>query len=847
MEDGSVPPIAAESDGMQSGFAADVSFEPVSVETVEEAPGVLIAAEAEEAPPVPAADLSPVTRSVPVMDEAPEVPIAAAEKPAVAPPAPPAPSSDVSSPGTTHASSGIRSGRRREAFAKEDRVAAVNGILDAVRAAAAEAERAAVTAGSAVEGVTGATETDTRKIRAETGPETRAGLTDGQNAGVKAPAGEADGSAVHAASREQSLSGSEILSREERPSEIGADAANDVADTDALEMKTELKDEPMPEVTVGLVDDAGIRVEDGIRVNKEEAVGSGSAADVLAETAPAAVPELKRERFQTDVLIAGAGVAGISTAIRLLQRVNAHNAAVEEGRLSAGRLEMPQVMVVEKAADIGNHVVSGAAVDPVSLKTLFPDFEKRGAPIDAWVENNPFYYLSSKAAIRVPITPPGMGSKGCFITSLSRLTRWLASEAESLGAQTAAGFAAVDWLEAGGAVAGLRLGDKGIDKQGLPRHNAMAGDEIEARVTVLAEGVHGTLTRRAIHAFGLDRDAMPQAAVLAIKEIIELPEERSATGTALHTFGYPHDASTYAGGFLYAGPGRTVTIGLATGLDYRDPLLDPHDLFVRWKSHPLLQKWIGGGKVIEYGAKTIPEGGYFSVPRLVADGLMIVGDAGGLLNSIRLKGIHLAVQSGIDAGDALFEAWKSGNFGKTALEAYPKAFFGGWAGREMRRVRNLHQCYHGGQMAFMAGIGLHTATLGFLPAGRLPIRPDADSLTPLSKRRSGTKPFAFTPDGLMPDKLSDVFLSGTVHEEDQPSHIAVLDGRVCAEKCKPEFDCPCTRFCPAQVYEWSEEEKKIRVNFTNCLHCQTCETKDPFRNISWKLPEGGGGPKYKGM
>ncbi len=226
---------------------------------------------------------------------------------------------------------------------------------------------------------------------------------------------------------------------------------------------------------------------------------------------------------------------------------------------------------------------------------------------------------------------------------------------------------------------------------------------------------------------------------------------------------------------------------------------------------------------------------------------MIVGDGGGLLNSIRLKGIHLAVQSGMDAGDALFEAWKSGDFGRPRLEAYPKAFFRGWAGREMRRVRNLHQCYHGGQLAFMAGIGLHTVSLGLLPAGRLRIREDADSLTPLSKRRSRTRPFVQPSDALMPDKLSDVFLSGTVHEEDQPSHIAVLDPHVCAEKCKLEFDCPCTRFCPAQVYEWSEEEKRIRVNFTNCLHCQTCETKDPFRNISWKLPEGGGGPKYKGM
>ncbi len=630
--------MTSESNGLRSGIAEDMYSEPVSVETVEEAPGVLIAAEPVEIPSVPAADASSEALSVPAMDEAPEVVTANAEKPAVEPSVP---SSDDRSRESLRPSSAGRSGRRRETFAQKDRIAAVNGILDAVLSAAAAMDEVPVgipQSGSARDeavipanqkaaqetAVDHLSEGPNREAREPAGPETRAG----QTAGIAVDAGavtadgtgNAAGSAAEAAFRESIDSGDKSFSRESQPPETGADAANDVADTDALELTTELKDEPMPEVKIGSQECAGIRVEDGIRAQEEKTVLSVSAAEVRTETAPAAGPELKRERFQTDVLIAGAGVAGLSTAIRLLQRVNRHNEAVIEGRLFAEKLEAPQVMVMDKGADIGSHVLSGAAVDPVSLKTLFPDFEKRGAPVDAWVEKNPFYYLTSRSAIRVPITPPGMGSKGCFITSLSRFTRWLAAEAEALGAQTAAGFAAVDWLEAGGAVAGLRLGDKGIDKHGQPRHNAMAGDEIEARVTVLAEGVHGTLTRRAVRAFGLDRESMPQAAVLAIKEIIELPEERSGAGTALHTFGYPHDASTYAGGFLYAGPGRNVTVGLATGLDYRDPLLDPHDLFVRWKSHPLLKKWIGGGKVIEYGAKTIPEGGIFAVPRLLRTG-----------------------------------------------------------------------------------------------------------------------------------------------------------------------------------------------------------------------------------
>jgi electron-transferring-flavoprotein dehydrogenase len=504
-------------------------------------------------------------------------------------------------------------------------------------------------------------------------------------------------------------------------------------------------------------------------------------------------------------------------------------------------------MIVEKGADAGSHTLSGAAVDTISLKELIPDFKERKAPFEAEVAVNRFYMLTSKAALRVPITPPGMGSKGCLLTSISQFNRWLCRQAEEAGAQIFSGFSAVDFILEGKTVKGVRLGDKGIDKHGNPKPNVLYGDEIEAKVTVLADGVQGCLTKQAVRTLGLDGENMPQAAVLGIKEIIQLPDERLKPGTAMHTFGYPHDAWTYAGGFIYSRPDRHVAIGLATGLDYHNPLLDMHEAFLRWKSHPFMKKLLAGGKVVEYGAKTIPEGGYFSIPKLVADGLAIVGDAAGLLNSVRLKGMHLAIQSGIDAADAIFECLKSKSFRKEALEAYPMKFFGGWAGKELYRVRNLHQCYHAGQYAYMAGIALHTATLGLVPAGRLRIHPDADSLESLFRKKRNRKPFVFTPDLLLLDKPTDVFLSGTVHEEDQPSHITIKDRPTCLEKCRPEFDCPCTRFCPAQVYEWIEEEKQIRINFTNCLHCQTCETKDPYCNIEWKLPEGEGGPKYKNM
>ena len=552
---------------------------------------------------------------------------------------------------------------------------------------------------------------------------------------------------------------------------------------------------------------------------------------------------VKRERFEADVVIAGAGVAGLSTAIRLFQQVESHNQRIESGEAQGEKLSAPQVMVIEKGADIGNHVLSGAVIDPVALTELLPDYREKGAPIRAEVVHNPFYFFTSKNALKLPFTPPGMGSKGCHLVSLAEFTRWMSKVAESQGVQLFNGFAAVDLLREGNAVKGIRLGDKGIDKHGHPRPNALYGDEIAAGVTVLAEGVHGCLTRQAVKDLGLSAP-MPQATVLGIKEIVQLPEERLKPGTAMHSFGFPHDSAKYGGGFVYSLPGNQAAIGLATGLDYRDPLLDMHELFVKWKLHPFMKKLLRDGKVIEYGAKTIPEGGYYSIPVLASDGLVIVGDGAGLLNSIRLKGVHLAIRSGMAAGDAIFRALCTKSFTREKLQIYPEAFFKSWAGSELRRVRNLHQCFHLGRMGGMAGIALHTASFGLLPAGRLAIHPERDSLHSLKKNPQNSP---FKQDALMLDKLSDVFLSGTVHDEEQPSHITVTDTQVCEQKCKPEFDCPCTRFCPAQVYEWIEEEKRIRVNFTNCLHCQTCETKDPYGNIIWKLPEGEGGPKYKNM
>jgi len=554
---------------------------------------------------------------------------------------------------------------------------------------------------------------------------------------------------------------------------------------------------------------------------------------------------ISRERWQADVVVVGAGVAGLSTAIRLCQRVKSHNEAVESGKLKEEKLPSPTVLVIEKGISPGSHILSGALVDPRSLYALFPDFQEKKPPIEGEVISDPFYFLTSRLAFRLPYVPHLMRSKGCLMTSLSQFTRWLSQQAETLGIHILSGFSGVDFLREGEIIRGVRLGDRGIDKNGNPKSTVVYGEEIEAKVTVLAEGVHGRLTQLALEHLGLGKDRMPQSTVLGIKEIVQLPSSRLKPGTAIHTFGFPHDGNTFGGGFVYWRPENQVAIGLATGLDYKNPLLDPHHLFLQWKSHPLIRKFLSGGKVIEYGAKSIPEGGYFAIPQLVANGLVIVGDSAGLVNAVRLKGIHLAIQSGMDAGDAIFECWKKQSFTQEILHFYPQKFFNGWPGKELYRVRNLHQGFQYHRMMGILNIGLHTVSFGLWPFGKWPIRPEWSSLAPLSKKKPKIKIFSFPSSPLMLDKLTDVFFSGTQHEENQPSHITIKDPNACIEICKREFDCPCTRFCPAQVYEWIEEEKTIRVNFTNCLHCQTCEVKDPLQNIIWRLPEGGGGPRYK--
>ncbi|MBN2029973.1 electron transfer flavoprotein-ubiquinone oxidoreductase [bacterium] len=556
---------------------------------------------------------------------------------------------------------------------------------------------------------------------------------------------------------------------------------------------------------------------------------------------------IKREQYEIDIVLVGGGIANLSTAVRLMQRIDAHNKAVESGESKEQKLELPTVMIIEKSLKVGSHILSGAVVDPVALKELFPNFLELDCPLEDQVKSDPFYFLTSKMAVRVPMVPPVMRSKGAYIVSLEKLTQWFVKQAEALGAEMYTGFAASTLLKDGSRITGVRLGDKGLGKEGEPLSNVMYGDEILAKVVVLGEGVHGVVTKQAIKDLNLGEDINPPANVLGIKEIIQLPKKHGFEGKAMHTFGYPHNGKTYGGGFFYGRPDNQIALGLATGLNYQDPRMDMHELFVQWKSHPFINKIIAGGEVVEYGAKCIPEGGFFAVPKMVADGLMILGDSAGLLNSVKIKGIHLAMKSGICAGDTLFSCWKSGSFSAEQLEEYPKSFMNSWAGKELKKVRNIHQCFEHGRMTGMAGLVFNTVSFGLLPPGRMRNERDNDTLKPVQKYKKEKKPFTYKPDKLMQDRLSDVFLSGTEHREDQPSHIRIPDPKICVEQCGPKYNYPCTRFCPAEVYEWMEEDKRIQVNFTNCLHCQTCESKDPFDNIEWNLPEAEGGPRYKSM
>ncbi len=548
---------------------------------------------------------------------------------------------------------------------------------------------------------------------------------------------------------------------------------------------------------------------------------------------------VEREELEVDVLLVGAGAANLALAIHLARLAKAQG------------LEL-SILVLEKAEEVGYHTLSGGVMDPRAMAELFgPDWLAQGCPVEAQVSFDCVDVLrknGKKLRAKGLLVPPQFKNHGNYIVSLYHIVRWLKDQAEALGVDVYPGFAATQVLYDGQRVVGVQTRDSGIAKSGERKPQFEPGMDIKAKVTVFGEGTRGNLSKGLIAKLGLARDANPQIYETGIKEIWSIPQERGAEllGSVIHTAGAPLGASGYGGGWIYGMSGNRLSIGFVVGLDHPDPNLDPHALFVEWKQHPAVAELLAGGKVLRYGAKTIPGGGYFSMPKLQGDGFCLVGDSAGFVNMSRLKGIHLAIKSGMLAAEAIVEALAAQDTSASKLAKYTESFEASWARDELWGVRNFRQGFASGMLK-----GSIDAAFQMISGGRgLKARRavHADYEYTLSKRHAKLGKPHFD-DGLSMDKLTDVYHSGTVHEEDQPSHLVVLDPDICVTRCTEEYGNPCQHFCPAAVYEWPTDAKPtgVVINASNCVHCKTCDIADPYQIIEWTVPEGGGGPKYIDM
>jgi electron-transferring-flavoprotein dehydrogenase len=556
----------------------------------------------------------------------------------------------------------------------------------------------------------------------------------------------------------------------------------------------------------------------------------------------------ERESMELDVVFVGAGPANLAAAYRLMKNIEAHNAKAEKDE-SLKPIEEPMVLVIEKGAKVGNHNLSGAVVDPVAFKELFPDTPVEELPFATPVAEDRVYKLMGGMKFMIPemFLPNEMHNKGNHIASIGEITRWLSAKCEEMGVEIYSEFSANELMIDHDQVVGVKVGDKGLDAEGNPTESFAPGMDLRAKVTVIGEGTRGYLATELIERFKLDAEANRQCWGLGLKELIEVPAGRVKKGQVFHTMLYPFDFQTYGGSFIYALEDNLVSLGVVFGLDYPDPWLTSHDKLLAFKKHPFVAKIIEGGTVKEYGAKTLPEGGWFAIPKLAVPGAVMVGDSAGMLNCMRLKGVHLAMKSGMLAADKIFQAMLKDDFSARNLD-YRQELNACWAGKELHRARNFRQSFKNGMIPGLIMSGLHMFTGGAIPGGRKTMHADCDSL-----KKAGPKPQApkvQTDENLYLDILTDVYKSGTIHNEHQPCHCKILDPEKC-KQCHEKYQAPCTRFCPAKVYEEELDErgnfKRIQVNFSNCVHCKTCEIKDPLRNVKWLLPEGGDGPKYQRM
>jgi electron-transferring-flavoprotein dehydrogenase len=550
-----------------------------------------------------------------------------------------------------------------------------------------------------------------------------------------------------------------------------------------------------------------------------------------------------REQIDFDVLFVGGGPASLAGAIHLMKLAKSQGLDLE-------------VALIEKGDTIGSHAISGAVLNPIALRELLPDYREAGCPIETDVRGDEFYFLTGTRHYGVPIVPKYMHNKGFHIVSLSKFVSWLGSVAEGLGVNVFPGFAGKEVLYAGdnSTVIGIRTGDKGVGKDNVPKENFEPGIDILAKVTVFGEGPRGSLLQAVSQKLDIFEGKMPQVFEVGIKEVIQLPETNyfsHSRGNDLHTFGYPLGLNTHGGGFVYEMKDNRASLGLVVGLSYQDPMLDLYEEFIRFKRHPFISKLIKGGRVIEQGARTIISGGYYTMPKLAVSGGLFVGGSASMLNAPALKGIHTSMKSGMLAAEAIIEAFRRKDFTQETLNHYQELYEESWLKTELYEGRNFTQAVSKKGPAKLLHVAAQYLTGGRGIFDKMPIEEDAKSLTPLRDiHLPGENKYEKQAyDGeLFVDKLTGVYLSKTQHREDQPCHLIVHDFNLCVTACFESYKSPCTRFCPGSVYELELDDrmqaKRLKLNPANCLHCKTCEIKDPYGNITWTCPEGGDGPGY---